>query len=172
MAIKEIPLSSPIKDKITWADRVCDMSGSNLLDDPEVKNLIEKFRKAALTSQREMVRSGIADECRDCDVNENGSCCGKGIEDRYTGILLLINRLLGIELPVKRYDPAGCFFLGNEGCLLLARQVICVNYLCGKITDKITPSGIAPLRDSEGKELQLLFLLTERIRAVLKQCPA
>lgn len=170
--IDEISLESPITEKVAWAERVHTAAGSDLSTDPAIKNLLIEFQMAALASREEMDRSGVAHECRDCVLNESGSCCGKGIENRYSGILLLINRLLGRTLPVKRYDPAGCYFLGEKGCLLLARQVICVNYLCRKITDRISPARIAPLRDREGQELNLLFILNERVRAFLKKEPA
>lgn len=111
-----------------------------------------------------MAESGIVDECRDCDRREGGSCCGAGLEHHYSGIILLINLLLGVDVPKRRHDPAGCFFLGEKGCTLLARHVICVNYLCKRINDRILPEKIAALRKKEGIELETLFMLQESIR--------
>lgn len=104
-----------------------------------------------------------------CDRQEGGSCCGAGLEDKYDGILLLINRLAGIAVPGRRQDPGNCFFLGEKGCLLLARHVICVNYLCKKITDRVAHEALIDLREREGEELNTLFQLHERILRLLSQ---
>jgi hypothetical protein len=132
-----------------------------------VSDLLARFRKAAAQSRRRMREAGVADCCRDCDLREGGSCCGRGIEDRYSGVLLLINLLLGRPLPRARLDPSGCFFLGPGGCLLLARHVICINYLCTEITRRIGPERLLPLRESEGEEIETLFLLEERVKKLL-----
>ena len=116
-----------------------------------------------------MADIGIFEECRHCEEEEDGSCCGRGLENRYSGILLLINLLLGIELPKNRYNPKSCLFLTNKGCSLLARHVICVNYICKKITQNIDAEKIKFLREKEGRELETLFLLNERIRALLEK---
>ena len=115
-----------------------------------------------------MAASGIADECRQCEHDEGGSCCGAGLENKYSGTLLLINLLLGAKLPSKRTGPSNCHFLGDEGCRLLARHVICVNYICRKISDRIDPERIAILREAEGRELDILFLLNERVKKLLR----
>ena len=168
MTLPEITLESPIEDKIAWAERLYDERGARLRADPAVADLLERFRNAAEASHREMVRSGVAEACMHCARDEGGSCCGKGLEDRYSALLLLVNRLLDRPLPGERFDPQGCFFLGENGCLLLARHVICVNYLCGKITRHMDPARLRPLRDGEGEELELLFLLIEKVKARLK----
>ena len=168
MTPPEISLESPIEDKIAWAERLYDQCGGRLKADPAIADLIERFRSAAGASHREMVRSGIAQACMRCARHEGGSCCGKGLEDRYSALLLLVNLLLERPLPHERFDPRGCFFLGENGCLLQARHVICVNYLCAKITCRVEPARVRPLRDREGEELDLLFLLTEKVKAFLR----
>jgi hypothetical protein len=90
------------------------------------------------------------------------------VEDKYDRILLLINLLLGIQLSKQRIHRSSCLFLGPDGCLLMDRQVICINYLCKKIENRIKPSKITALRAKEGVELEYLFLLNERIKEQLK----
>ena len=140
-----------------------------MLEDRGVGDLLKRLYAAIEKSRQAMVAAGIADECRQCERHEGGSCCGAGLENKYTGTLLLINLLLGIKIPSKRTDPSNCYFLGNEGCRLLARHVICVNYLCRKITDRIDPKGTALLREAEGRELDLLFRLNEHIKEILRE---
>lgn len=169
MPIQEAPLDASIHEKIAWARDCFEQRGDRLLDDQRLADLLNRLREAISDSHRAMVTSGIADECRQCEHHEGGSCCGAGLENKYSGTLLLINLLLGVELPSRRTDPSNCHFLGDEGCRLLARHVICVNYICRKITDRIDPEGIAPLREAEGRELDILFLLNERVKKRLRE---
>ena len=162
--IKEIGLDSSIENKIAWARCRYREMGDVLLADERTVVLLRELKDAICASRAAMARSGVINECRDCEENEGGSCCGIGLENKYTGPLLFINLLLGREIPAQRQDPSSCWFLGKQGCQLLARQVICVNYLCKKITDHIDPQKIAALQEKEGVELERLFLLNERIK--------
>jgi len=168
MFIRDISIESPIKEKVRWAENCYQAQKDMLLGDKKVKELLSQFKKAAHASHRLMTESGLENECRGCEEREGGSCCGSGMENRYSGILLLINLLLDRKLPGKRHDPQGCFFLGKTGCSLLARHVICVNYICKKITNLIDTRKLTDLREREGLELSILFFLHERIKEVLK----
>ena len=135
--------------------------------DKKLPELLRDFSLAVLESRQTMAEIGVASLCRDCEQKEGGSCCGKGLEDKYSQTLLLINLLLKVRLPSARHDPRSCFFLEKSGCCLTARHVICVNYLCAKITTNISPEKIALLRKKEGVELDLLFLINERVKHLL-----
>jgi len=167
MTANEIPIESPIEEKITWAKNCHRERGADLHRDDEIGFLLKELKKAIRASHREMAHTGIIESCGLCEEKEGGSCCGAGLEKKYTGLILLINLLLGHSIPSRRQDPSGCFFLGKEGCGLLSRQVICINYLCKRITDQIDPHQLAPLREKEGIEIGLLFHLNERIKRVL-----
>jgi hypothetical protein len=168
MTTDNISLESSIQEKVAWAEAVYQTYGKDLLKDPRLSSLLHRYKKAARDSHREMVRVGITEVCRRCDTDEGGSCCGAGLEKKYDPVLLLLNRLLHVPLPEKRHDPQGCFFLGERGCTLLARQVICVNYLCRKITDRFSPDMIARLKEKEGTELDLLFLVHDLVKKRLR----
>lgn len=167
MAIKEVPIESPIEVKLSWAENCCKELRDELLGDEKIAEILKSFKESIQDSHKEMVTAGVVDECKDCEQREGGSCCGAGLENRYNGVLLLINLLLDVKIPKKRYDPSSCFFLGPRGCQLVARHVICVNYLCKKITDRIDPQKIALLREKEGVDLERLFFLHERIKEKL-----
>jgi len=167
MTFKDIPMDSSIKKKVAWAEKYYQKKKDQLIKDEKIVDLLARYRNAALVSHGEMDRTGMVNECKDCEDREGGSCCGAGLEDRYNGILLLINLLLNRKLPKQRHDSLSCFFLGKGGCLLLARHVICVNYICSKITEKIDPAKLAVLREKEGIELESLFLLHERVKELL-----
>lgn len=167
MTIRDLPNKGRIEEKLSWAEECYRSEGDRFLGDERIAGLLQEFRGAARLSREEMARAGVARECRECEEREGGSCCGTGLEEKYSATMILINLLLGKKIPGKRYDPQSCFFLGRNGCILLARHVICVNYLCGKVTDRIDPKRIAVLREKEGVELELLFLLHERIKKIL-----
>ena len=162
------PVSRSVEEKIAWAEACYQEKGGLFLRDERSVTLLNRLKEAVRASRAAMVWAGVADECRDCEEREGGSCCGAGLEDKYDATLLLINLLLGIRLPKRRSDPSSCLFLGSDGCLLIARHVICVNYLCKKIEDRIDSSKIAVLREKEGVELECLFMLHERIKKKLK----
>ena len=168
MPPEEIPIEGPIEAKIAWAEDRCQEIRDLLFRDNGIVEHLGRLREAIDASHTVMAEAGLVDECKNCEEREGGSCCGAGLENKYNGVLLLLNRLLGVELPKQRYDPLSCLFLGQNGCLLLARHVICVNYICKKISDRIDPSRIAALREKEGVELERLFLLHERIKEKLK----
>lgn len=167
MPYPEINMDSPIEDKIHWARECYLVHKDRFMEDEKTAGLLKQF-KAAAASHDFMGSAGVVRECRECEEREGGSCCGFGLEDRYSAVLLLINLLLDQNLPDRRSNPRGCFFLAKSGCALLARHVICVNYLCKKITDRIAPETIADLREREGLELEILFRLNERVIKIIR----
>ena len=169
MSTREIPIDRPIEEKIRWAEESYRHVADNLHEDEEIKALLLKFKEAVRESHEEMSVVGLDDECRECEEKEGGSCCGAGLENRYSGTLLLANLMLDRILPKYRNDPKGCFFLGDQGCTLLARHVICVNYICKKLLDRIDPKDLSVLREKEGVELDLLFTLHEKIKQYLRK---
>ncbi len=166
--MKNISLSSSIEEKTDWARDCYARYGKLLLNDGPLVNLLALLRQAILESREAMKAVGIPLLCNECETDEGGSCCGAGIENHYDGYLILINLLLGVRLPDIRNDPQDCFFLGKKGCVLMARQVICINYVCQKITGRFGPEKMNPLRVKEGQELDLLFMTHESLKNMLK----
>jgi len=168
MASKDISISSPIEEKIAWAEACYQKFGRQLLADKTVADLLDRVKRAIHASHAEMKKTGIIALCQECEQEEGGSCCGAGMENRYGGRLILINLLLNVSIRQTRRDSKSCYFLGEEGCLLQARHVICINYICRKISDRIDPVKISALREKEGEEVNLLFLLHEHVKKSLK----
>jgi hypothetical protein len=168
MLLGEPPLDAPVEAKTAWAKACFDRERSRFLEDQGLVELLEALKNAVYWSRQQMLRTGIVDCCRDCEEKEGGSCCGSGLEKHYSGILLLINLLLGVTLPQQREEPSSCFFLSSTGCRLLARHVLCINYVCTKITSRIKPDQLAALREAEGEEILLLFQVNETLKKLLK----
>ena len=164
-----IPMDAPIEEKVSWAESCYRSEKDSLLRDKGIADLLTIFREAAADSHITMTSAGVYEACKKCEEREGGSCCARGIEAYYSGVMLLINLLLERDLPKARLHTGDCLFLQKSGCALLARHVICVNYLCKKITGLIEPDRIAALRKKEGIELDLLFHLEERIKRLLSR---
>ena len=164
-----ISINRPVKERIAWAESCCQQWGGFFLKDEKIAALLLEFRSAVKASRHKMDTTGVVALCRECDQEEGGSCCGKGLENKYDAWLLLINLLLGVDLPRNRLQADGCFFLGEKGCLLMARHVICINYMCKKISDNIKPSALNSLRQMEGAEINCLFILNERIKSAFRK---
>ena len=167
-----IPLSGTVEEKVAWTRAAYSSWGGLLGEDDEVARLLHRLDREIACSRSAMRAGGLALACRTCEETEGGSCCGAGIERKYDGYLLLVNLMLGADLPEKRFDPKGCFFLDAEGCCLTARHVICINYLCKKITDQVDWEALSLLREAEGAELDTLFFLHERIKKLIRKYSA
>ena len=165
----EPPLDAPIEAKTDWANDCFEREGPRLLEDQSLAGLLKALRNAAHRSREIMSRTGIADLCSECEEKEGGSCCGAGLEKNFSATLLLINRLLGVPLPPDRKEPSSCFFLFSAGCTLVARHVLCINYVCNKITSRIAPDHLAALREAEGEEVLLLFQVNEELKKLIKR---
>ena len=153
--------------KIALAHHLQANFGQVLLQDREIRDRLLQLDQNIGATWKEMVSIGVVRECSDCAAKE-GSCCGAGMENSYDEILLLINLLLGKILPSQAYDTNSCYFLGENGCLLRAREVICVNYLCQRIWRSIQKEKLIHLQKITGEELRSLFLLEEYIKKRLR----
>jgi len=165
----EPPLDAPVEAKTDWANDCFEREGPRLLEDQSLAGLLKALRNAAHRSREIMSRTGIADLCSECEEKEGGSCCGAGLEKNFSATLLLINRLLGVPLPPDRKEPSSCFFLFSAGCTLVARHVLCINYVCNKITSRIAPDHLAALREAEGEEILLLFQVNEKLKKLINR---
>jgi hypothetical protein len=47
--------------------------------------------------------------------------------------------------------------------------VLCINYVCSKITSRIKSDPLAALREAEGEEILLLFRVNEKLRKLIKR---
>ncbi len=116
-----------------------------------------------------MEELGLVTQCAVCATRvQGGGCCGAGIEDWYDEFVLLLNLLLGREIPKERPGEKDCLFLGPKGCRLLARHNFCVNYLCSRIPDLLSSEQLSELKAQSGRELFLCWELELILRNRLK----
>lgn len=158
-----------ITQKIELAQKLWRKWAGALQNDPAVAALLKEMEERADASRGVSGQTGVLDACRRCDEREGGSCCGAGIENRYTPELLLINLLLGVELPGSRLCAKSCFFLGGRGCVLAARDILCTNYLCSGLQKSIPKEKLARLQETTGREMDTLFILHDKTRNFLRR---
>jgi len=161
--------SLTIQEKIVRARDLLDARAAELRAQGPVRDSLERLRACIEASREVMAETGVVDECRRCEEVEGGSCCGSGIENRYNEVLLLINLLLGVPFRKGAERPGSCYFLGEMGCTLLARHVLCVNYLCARLRERLTPAQLSRLQDVAGEELETGFRCHETIKGFLNR---
>jgi len=163
-SLKAGHIENTISKKIGLAYDLQSRYSQMLLKDEKIKTLLLQLDKNIEATLKEMELIGLVKECSDCALNGGGSCCGTGMEKNYDSVLLFINLMLVKTLPSEYYDPHSCYFLSGQGCVLRARQVICVNYLCQRIYKNIHQDKLIRLQEIAGEELHTLFILQEYIK--------
>ena len=156
-----------IDEKIKLAQDLFSCWGEELWAEPKICGLLEALREKTASSTEVSLEVGLFAACRRCDEEEGGSCCGAGIEDRYSPHLLLINLLLGKPLPAARRLANSCYFLGPEGCMLPARDVLCINYLCAGLQKSLAHEDLLRLQAIIGEEMETVFLTHEAVKQFL-----
>ncbi len=156
-------LQSTLPEKMDHARDLLSRYGSYLRSDTLLQALLEQYQDALQAGRKAMIETGMSGICHECDRLEGGSCCGSGIERKYDSTLLLLNLLLGGGIDPPHMDPRSCPFVGPEGCVLKARHVLCVNYLCSRISKGMDPIRLHGVQERWGRELDLQFQACERI---------
>jgi hypothetical protein len=156
--------SSSIHEKLAAARELYSIWGERLLQDSTIAAGLAVLETAIAECHQAMFHFGIVAACRECEEEQGGSCCGAGIEDRYKPILLLVNLLLGCSLPPVRKSPNSCHFLGETGCVLKVRHILCLNYLCHKIQDLLTHEDLIALQTIMGFEMDAVFAMHEKVK--------
>lgn len=129
--------------------------------------LLERLKKTVEFSKEESLKIGMVSICAKC-ASEGKTCCGSGIEGKYSAELLTINLLLQVPLPKKPEIEGMCYFLSPKGCTLMVRDVFCINYICERIKEKLPPNSLKNLRKLEGEALEIQFTIEEKIKKLLK----
>jgi hypothetical protein len=144
---------STIEQEIKEARALYSMFGDSLKRQSEFAEGIQKYGAAISGTYAQMARRGITDACSTCSSKQAGSCCFQGAEEWYDHVTLLINLLMGVEIPGTREVRGGCLFVGSKGCKLLARNAFCVNYLCPNLAASMGEAEKTMLLSVSGKEL-------------------
>ena len=158
---------SPIEERIQRADRLRSRLGDGLDGDQEGRRLLCAYRHAIEATARVMRQSGMVEACAICGSGPSGGCCFEGVEQWYDEVLLFINRLLGVHLSARRRIPGRCYFLGSDGCALLARHSFCINYLCYGLDASLSEEQQRTFLSTAGAEILAGWELERHLRGRL-----
>lgn len=158
------PSSSSIDDKLAAARELYAVWGERLMRDDAIASGLSALETAIAECRQAMIRFGIVEACRECEEEQGGSCCGAGIENRYRPVLLLVNLLLGCSLSPVRKSLNSCHFLGETGCALKVRHILCLNYLCHKIQGRLALEDLIALQTIMGREMDAVFAVHEQVK--------
>jgi len=142
-----------VDEEITQAKRYFEKFGNFLAGDETLTRLLGSYRAAIEKTNDLMREAGIHRACGRCASGPGGSCCFEGVEAWYDRHLLLINLLLGVEIPIVGALPGNCLFVGDGGCRLVGRYAFCVNYLCPALQEVLGPQRCRALSSTVGEEL-------------------
>ena len=156
-----------IDEKIKIAQDLFGAWRDEIWADARVRGLLEVLEEKLAASRKMNVDLGVFAVCKHCEEADGGSCCGAGIENRYSPHLLLLNLLLGRDLPAGRSIANSCYFLGKDGCGLLARHILCVNYLCTSIQKWLSREDLIDLQTLTGEEMETMFRLHEAVKQLI-----
>lgn len=134
---------------------------------PDLEPLLAAYRAAITANQILHQDLGLAAACAACAATPLGSCCFPGVENNYDPFLLLVNLLLGVELPDSPLIPNKCFFLGPQGCRLTARHYYCQRFLCPEITSQLAPTARSRLEEALSREQAANLALEKLLRSRL-----
>ena len=135
-----------------------------------VVELLHRIDQDIDRTARAMAELGIDEACALCDrTSPCGSCCSRGLEKKYDSVLLLINLLLGRDLPDTPTREDSCHFLGHRGCRLRIRHMLCIDYLCPGLETRLGTAGLIRIQSVAGMEIHTAFLLYEAVKKVIRE---
>ncbi len=152
--------------KIKMARDLYERFSSQISGIPGFGRMLRDYRNQIHLSRDVMNELGLPQTCTHCAVSiPGGGCCGPEIAQWYDTLTLLLNLFFQVDFPDEPYYPDSCLFLGKDGCVLLARYHFCVNYLCSRITSKLSAGELGRLTSQSGRELYAAW----RMEGVLRQ---
>ncbi len=144
-----------LENEILKAKEYFDIYGKGILEDKEISILINQYKDAIGYTWKTMETLEVTESCSECAAGEPGGCCFQEVETWYTDVQILINMLMGVNIPKTRMYSNSCMFVGDKGCRLLSRNAFCINFLCDKIKTRISVEEINTLNSAAGKEIDL-----------------
>jgi hypothetical protein len=147
--------SIPEEVKERWLEAEYKLSAikDKLASKQDFANLLSAYEKSISETAAAMKALGVWDKCARCGKSSSGSCCAPEVASWYDVETLMINILMGCELPSDPFYSGHCLFLGEKGCVLKARHYFCVHFLCPKIQDLLGQHNKNILMKTVGNEI-------------------
>ncbi len=150
--------SGTIDDKMVEMKNLYDRHGIQLLADKAITDSLALLKEYAAELSAHMQAMNLGPLCSNCASRTGGGCCSSYMEANSDVVLLLINRLYGINVTRQHENSTDCCFLEQSGCILPIKPMFCLNYNCKHISDQATKKEMDDLEQQAGR------LLTEQTR--------
>lgn len=157
-----------ITQTIHYAKNLFEMCRDTFLSDFNLAKMLSLLESKINISREKMIKSGIVNECMECSLKRAETCCTYRTGFKCDATLLLINLLMNVPLPEFPSYPELCYFLTEKGCCLKARPVICINYTCSILREKIPFEKLLKVQEITGEEMDLVFKIENYIKHILK----
>lgn len=153
-----------IHEQMARAHDLYQAHGPEMAADPNIKQALEEFRREIQGTWDMFGQTEVVAMCTECAGTKSESCCFEGAENWFYEVILLVNLLLGVDLPDKREKSGQCFFIGPKGCKLLARWSICINFFCPEMCEALGKTTLGRLRRQAGREVWTGQLAEDAVR--------
>lgn len=142
--------------------------GNRLQNSEPVKSSLALLAEHAKKLSNQMSNMDMGVLCTAC-ATRTGGCCSSYMEANSDVIVLLINRLYGIDVQRQHNRSQDCCFLGKCGCILDIKPMFCLNYNCSHIHQQATRQEMALLEHHAGTILTEQIHLEEIILQSIKE---
>lgn len=140
-------------EKIAAMEELYRVHGVALEDNEKIQQSMTLLATYTAALSSHMVNMHLDALCTSCAATTGGGCCSSYMEANSNVLMLLINKLAGIEVVRQHPNSTECCFLGRTGCILSIKPVFCLNYNCKHITDKATGNEMTELERLAGQLL-------------------
>jgi hypothetical protein len=128
--------SGTAMEKLVLAQSLHQLWRPQLIVHAPMQEALHALHLAAATLTLHMRSMGMNQLCSHCATRPGGGCCSALMADNTDALQILINLLLGIVVEQQPHEEDACCFLGEQGCLFLAKPHFCLNYNCSHIRTK------------------------------------
>ncbi|MBW1952404.1 MAG: hypothetical protein JRI66_04870 [Deltaproteobacteria bacterium] len=157
-----------ILNEISRAKLLWDRFGEAILQERQIGLSLKRYQEAINHTAKLNRRLGISTACAVCAREGSGSCCFPGVENQYDRLLLLLNLLLGVQLPDSQEIFGKCFFLGPQGCKLMARHYYCQRFLCPELQERLGSVRCCRILEAVEAELAVGWEVEQLVRQWLR----
>ncbi len=144
--------SGTVGEKFDQARSLYLKYGYRLTDSPLIHQELERLRQLALALGRHMQFMNLGECCSHCASHDGGGCCSAYMADNADSIQILMNMLLDVAVQQQDSGEENCCYLGERGCVFLAKPIFCLNYNCSTI-----------LNEARTDTLELLYQLVAEV---------
>jgi len=132
-------------EKLSMARTLYQQCGPRLSRHKAMQEALEHLRQSATALTAHMRSMGMDRLCCHCAARPGGGCCSASMADNTDSLQILINLLLDVVVDLRVNETDDCCFLGQQGCLFMAKPFFCLNYNCTHILNKARAGELAAL---------------------------